>query len=328
MALSFQLSSSPEQNKMLLFKYLYPSPASPERQVAVAMASIGFDFSYTFYAVEISRKDTGYKNHIDLPVSVNQIAKGSVDSSILSICRAKLYTLLLDSLIQVLAKTSKTAPVAPTLDSLIKLLATSENAKLQPVSVVPDPLADAQATVLASVSAPSPFMPSSTTTSSVTVANTDSTKPAKPAKPKAPSMKLSDALKMKADMAAEHATMKKGLKPAESNLPPLIAASSIGEKVRGTSPGSVYYVIALDDDVKCAARVLNGQISVRIEGVVSKAAEARLAALGISKSSSGHWSSHMSIGSAPPARVIGAMLMDMGIKFKKRIESSEELKIG
>lgn len=104
-------------------------------------------------------------------------------------------------------------------------------------------------------------------------------------------------------------------------------ATALGQKVAGTSPGSIYHVIALNPRVKLAARLKGENLSLRAEGAQMTTAERQgLAKLGMDFTASGNYfSTHFELGDVPLARVLGAFLMGSGIAFNLQIKSAQEL---
>lgn len=107
----------------------------------------------------------------------------------------------------------------------------------------------------------------------------------------------------------------------------LETATALGQKVAGTSPGSVYHVIALNPRVKLAARLLDGELSLRAEGPLMTGAEKQgLAQLGMTFSAGGnYYSTHFKLGDVPLARVLGAVLYGCSIAFTLQIKGAQEL---
>jgi hypothetical protein len=103
-------------------------------------------------------------------------------------------------------------------------------------------------------------------------------------------------------------------------------ATAIGQKVKGTSAGSVYVVIAINPRVKLAARVFDDKLSIRAEfdGVLPKERTA-LKNIGMTESSVEHWSMHLGLGDCPPGRALGALLLDLDIKFDSQIQNIKEI---
>lgn len=102
---------------------------------------------------------------------------------------------------------------------------------------------------------------------------------------------------------------------------PLREATKLYQKVRGTSEGSVYIVIAYNDAVKIAARITGTNISMRAEGSFTTEIRSKLSAQGLSikkNTNAGEYASgHFECGSEVPVeRVAGAVLVGLGIVFK------------
>jgi hypothetical protein len=118
-----------------------------------------------------------------------------------------------------------------------------------------------------------------------------------------------------------------GITTAKLTLPKvaLIDATAVGQKVEGTSASSTYYTVALASNFKVAARLASDKVSVRVEGSPSPAEQQQLTAMGLSKSPSGHWSTHFGIESVPVERVLGAVLMSIGAKYLRKVESAAEV---
>ncbi len=104
-------------------------------------------------------------------------------------------------------------------------------------------------------------------------------------------------------------------------------ALALAQPVFGSSTGSTYYVIAYNSRVKVASRIKpDGNISIRVELQGATTAEKKL--VGNAVTWQGEYGSiHLSAGNIPPARVIGAFLMGMGVKFDQQVTNAEELKI-
>jgi len=105
----------------------------------------------------------------------------------------------------------------------------------------------------------------------------------------------------------------------------LKAAQALGQKVHGTSTGSVYYTIAVGADVKVAARVQGTSISLRAEWTGNPQDELKkLAEMGM-QMKSGYASWHFDANTVPVPRVIGAFLMGAGIAWKAAVLNGGEL---
>jgi len=117
-----------------------------------------------------------------------------------------------------------------------------------------------------------------------------------------------------------------------TDLPPsgpvkLRLASHLGQEVTGTSSGSTYRAVALSDRLNVAVRVHGTNISIRAEGTPNAYEAGRLSALGFSKATGatgGHWSIHMECAGVPVSRIVGAVLMDLGIEFELQIKNLKE----
>ena len=102
-------------------------------------------------------------------------------------------------------------------------------------------------------------------------------------------------------------------------------ATLLGQKVRGTSGGSVYTVIALSPRVKVASKVSGAQLSLRVEWT----ADVKPAELDAIKQSGANWngnysSLHVDAGSESMIRrTVGAFLFGSGITFEEYVDPSE-----
>lgn len=102
-------------------------------------------------------------------------------------------------------------------------------------------------------------------------------------------------------------------------------AKALGQKVHGTSTGSVYYTIALSEHVRVAARITGGSISIRAEWTDNPQAELeKLTDAGV-QMKTGYGSIHFDAAGVPVQRVIGAFLLGTGIQWKQVITSGAEL---
>jgi ribosomal protein L7/L12 len=106
-------------------------------------------------------------------------------------------------------------------------------------------------------------------------------------------------------------------------------AKALGQKVHGTSTGSVYYCIAYTDHVKVAARIMKGgSISIRAEWTDSPTAELKkLEESGVSMKPN-YASVHFGAEGVPLQRVIGAFLVGTGINWKAAVMNGSDLVIG
>jgi ribosomal protein L7/L12 len=96
-------------------------------------------------------------------------------------------------------------------------------------------------------------------------------------------------------------------------------SQAVGQKVKGTSSGSVYVTIAYNPRVKLAARVQGEAVSIRAEWQNALEEEiSKLAQNGLSMKAE-YASLHLEAHGVPVARVIGGFLMGLGIKFDDQI---------
>lgn len=121
---------------------------------------------------------------------------------------------------------------------------------------------------------------------------------------------------------------KTAAKPIDKTIA-LKDASAIGQRVHGTSGGSVYHCIAIGDRVKVAAKILqNGStknVSIRIEANKPTAHElTKIKQSGISWKGD-YGSLHLSVGDSSLGRAIGAFLMGMELKFNEKVETVDQL---
>lgn len=108
----------------------------------------------------------------------------------------------------------------------------------------------------------------------------------------------------------------------------LAQATQVGQPVRGSSGGSVYYAMALSDQVKLAVRVKkNGSVSIRAEGTPPAHIVQRLHSAGMSKAGSEHWSIHFDAVDVPVSRCVGAFLMGLEIPFDSQITNFSQVKV-
>jgi hypothetical protein len=92
-------------------------------------------------------------------------------------------------------------------------------------------------------------------------------------------------------------------------------AAAMYQRVHGTSSGSVYRVVAMNDEIKVAVRVSGNSVSVRIEGVIKAKTEQAFSNLGIQKKSEEYMSGHFSCEKCTPHKLIGSILTGSGIEF-------------
>lgn len=114
----------------------------------------------------------------------------------------------------------------------------------------------------------------------------------------------------------------------EGGVVRLAQATQVGQPVRGSSGGSVYYAMALSDQVKLAVRVKkNGSVSIRAEGTMPAQIQQRLHSAGMTKAGSEHWSIHFDAVDVPVSRCVGAFLMGLEIPFDSQITNFSQVKV-
>ena len=125
----------------------------------------------------------------------------------------------------------------------------------------------------------------------------------------------------------EHLQPKPTAKPVSSVIK-LREAQALGQKVKGTSTGSVYYCIALNERIRLAARIYAaGSISIRAEWDGATVDElSKLEESGMHVKSD-YASIHLNAEGVPPARVIGAFVTGLGIKWETAVISASDLVI-
>ena len=96
---------------------------------------------------------------------------------------------------------------------------------------------------------------------------------------------------------------------------PLKDATIMYQPVRGTDASSRYFVVAMNDRVKVAARVMAGKVSIRAEGDFTPSEMTGLMHNGLTNHDGKYLSGHFNFGGINPSRVIGAVLMGSGISF-------------
>jgi hypothetical protein len=92
-------------------------------------------------------------------------------------------------------------------------------------------------------------------------------------------------------------------------------AVALYQRVHGTSGGSIYRVVALNDKLKVAVRIKGVSVSIRIEGVLDSASVNAFSALGIIKHSDEYMSGHFNCEKCTPQKLIGSVLVGSGVAF-------------
>jgi hypothetical protein len=95
---------------------------------------------------------------------------------------------------------------------------------------------------------------------------------------------------------------------------PLYQAKTLYQAVGGTSSSSKYFVVAIGDGLKIAARIRSNRVSIRAEGDV-KAHKNQLKAAGLAPADGGHWSMHVEYDNDPvmARRIVGSVLCSLDI---------------
>lgn len=104
--------------------------------------------------------------------------------------------------------------------------------------------------------------------------------------------------------------------PADPSTPVRLKdATKMYQKVMGTNAGSTYFVVAMNDRVKVAARIRGNDVSFRVEGDLKQDVIEAFTKVGLS-AKAGYMSGHMTCSPQAPAnRVIGAVLLGSGLEF-------------
>jgi hypothetical protein len=151
-------------------------------------------------------------------------------------------------------------------------------------------------------------------------------KPAVKPSAKAPAVESGKFMAVPPLTALDPATGKPPVKYT-GNPVPLKNALLLGQPVLGTSPSSVYYTVAMSQRIKMAIRLSGGTMSVRVEGKPTEAEVKTLAAAGLSGHSSKHYSMHLNVDDVPPARVLGALLLGIGIEFDDQLTTMKGMPV-
>jgi hypothetical protein len=97
---------------------------------------------------------------------------------------------------------------------------------------------------------------------------------------------------------------------------PLKSATKMYQPVKATSSGSRYFVIAIADGLKVAARYQHGKLSVRVEGEYLEKFEPLLSEMDLSGNTKSHMSMHLAASDEQTAgKCIGAILAGLGVPF-------------
>jgi hypothetical protein len=108
-------------------------------------------------------------------------------------------------------------------------------------------------------------------------------------------------------------------------------ATMMYQPVHGTSANSRYYVVAANDDLRIAARVNQGTLSVRIEGSGWTKYTMKMDAVGFSKvnSTKQYSSMHLNVGldKVTMSKTLGAILLGLGIPMDTPIPDLEKIPV-
>lgn len=105
-------------------------------------------------------------------------------------------------------------------------------------------------------------------------------------------------------------------KVIKGEVVPLKEATFLYQPVKGTSNGSRYFVVAIGDGVKVAARMKGSSISIRVEGEgLTSKVKANFASVALEDKGE-YMSGHFETGNSTSLRVVGAVLLGSGVDFK------------
>ena len=108
---------------------------------------------------------------------------------------------------------------------------------------------------------------------------------------------------------------------------PLAQATMLYQPVRGTDKSSRYFVVAMNDDIRVAARIKGASVSMRVEGNITQAVRQALVNDNMKFDDKGKYlSRHLSADKATPEKIVGATLMGSGIAFDTPLPSMEVIK--
>lgn len=92
-------------------------------------------------------------------------------------------------------------------------------------------------------------------------------------------------------------------------------AKEMYQRVLGTSGGSVYRVIAMNDNIKVAARIKGNAVSLRVEGVFDTATVQAFNAVGVQQKTEEYLSGHFTCEKCTPQKLIGSVIVGCGVIF-------------
>jgi len=106
-------------------------------------------------------------------------------------------------------------------------------------------------------------------------------------------------------------------------------ATMMYQPVSGTSPGSRYFVVALNKDIRVAARLQGKGLSIRVEGPDFGNYKAALSACGFKVIEAyGYASMHLTVEDSLAARTVGAVLMALGVEFDTPLPNIKHIRGG
>jgi uncharacterized protein YdhG (YjbR/CyaY superfamily) len=102
-------------------------------------------------------------------------------------------------------------------------------------------------------------------------------------------------------------------------------AEVVGQKVHGTSNGSIYICVAVSQNLKVACRLESTNLSVRVEWKTPlsdmELTRLKVNSLSVKKD---YASVHLDTSGVPVERVLGAVLFGLGLKFDQQVQSFAE----
>jgi len=119
--------------------------------------------------------------------------------------------------------------------------------------------------------------------------------------------------------------------PTKGEKIPLHQATHLYQPVQGTGNSSTYHLVAASNLVRVAARILTGNLSIRVEtkaGLnIQDVIPIKEGAILLPKSGGSHASVHLTVGDdiALARRTLGAVLADLEVEFKTNFPQLEKL---
>lgn len=118
--------------------------------------------------------------------------------------------------------------------------------------------------------------------------------------------------------------------PLSQGTEPVLAlkdATMLNQPVRGSSPGSVYKVVAIGERMKIACRLKSDQLSVRVEGPLLQIERTAFVSLGFTENLT-YLSGHFQLNGVPAERVLGCIFFHQHLKFIYKISSMKDVGYG